>query len=118
MNVLFVADIRLVLFVIIIIECRTISGLNTTVTSEAVPWTNNFTCTDDFNNTNHKIDYVHGDVVISLISINPLPSQYILKRVSDSIDSKLSLGKFINFVMKRNKLMITTKQHTYVTKNH
>lgn len=98
LDVLYVADIRLVFVVILIIDCRTILGLNTTVTSETVPtvpWTNNsFTCTDDLNSTNFKIDYVHGDVVISLITINPLPSQYVLNRVSDSIDSKLSLGKF------------------------
>lgn len=96
LDVLCFADVRLVLFFILFIECRTISGLTTTATSEIVPSSNNVNCTDVFNNTNHKIDYVHGDVVISVISINPLPSQFILNRVSDSIDSKLSLGKFIN----------------------
>ncbi|XP_037030958.1 protein bride of sevenless [Bradysia coprophila] len=85
--------IRVVLFTILLVQYRTVSGLNTTSDApDIVPWTNSSTCTDDLNNTNHKIDYVHGDVVITVISINPLPSQYVLKRVSDSIDSKLSLG--------------------------
>lgn len=111
-NFLFVqcfADIRFVLFVILIIQCPSISGLNTTVTSEIIQWPNisSFTCNDYFNNTDHKIDYVHGDVVISVISINPLPSQYVLNRVSDSIDLKVSLGKFINFVEQHQ----TTEMH-------
>lgn len=95
-----IADVRFVLFAILIIECRTVAGLNTTVTTDTVPSTNNFNCTDGIiNNTNdHKIDFVRGDVVISVISINPIPSQYLLKRVSDSVNSKLSIGKFLIFV--------------------
>lgn len=87
--------IRLVLCVLLFKQCQGISGSTTTDITEIVPsWSNNITCPDDFNNTNHKIDYVHGDVVISVITIDPLPSQYVLKRVSDLIDSKVSLGMF------------------------
>ncbi|KAJ6648078.1 Protein bride of sevenless [Pseudolycoriella hygida] len=82
--------IRYVAWIILIVVYQPISGLTTAATSEILPWSvNNITCID---NANHKIDYIHGDIVISIISINPLPSQFILRRVSDSIDSRLSLG--------------------------